>query len=161
MFDALNCDIVVSEFKLQSRYYIYFQTNILGKTMKYLIFPSYRLNSTTTVPLQRWLSLFSRTKLASNQQPPPKNDLLSAKPNCFMVNELGELLMCEEKGRWEYKCVGGWVVTQVNKVFIDIQIKITSFWKTFMENFIPHFSCSWEETVSVKPTSRTIDLKKV
>ena len=31
--NVLNCDIVVSEFKLQSRYYVHLRTNILGKDM--------------------------------------------------------------------------------------------------------------------------------
>ena len=36
---ALDCRIVVCEFKLQSRYYVHFQTNTLGKTMNLLILP--------------------------------------------------------------------------------------------------------------------------
>ena len=35
--NMLDCDIVVSEFKLQSCYYIHFQTNTLGKGMNPLI----------------------------------------------------------------------------------------------------------------------------
>ena len=42
MFKAMECRIVVSEFVLQSRYYVLFRANIL---------PSYGLNSTTTVLL--------------------------------------------------------------------------------------------------------------
>ena len=49
---VLNCDNVVNEFKHQYRYYIAFQTNTLGKGMNPPYFPSYRLNSTTTVFLQ-------------------------------------------------------------------------------------------------------------
>ena len=48
---VLDCNIVVSMFKLQLRYYIHFRTNILGKAWTPL-FPSYGLNSTTTVLLQ-------------------------------------------------------------------------------------------------------------
>ena len=44
----LDYDIVVSEFELQSRYYVLFRTNILG------IF-SYVLNNISTVLLQGWL----------------------------------------------------------------------------------------------------------
>ena len=40
MVKAIDSGIVVSEFKLQSRYYIYFQTNTLGKGMNPLIFPA-------------------------------------------------------------------------------------------------------------------------
>ena len=39
MVKALDCRIIVSEFKLQSRYYIHFQTNALGKDMNPLILP--------------------------------------------------------------------------------------------------------------------------
>ena len=35
--NVLDCDIVVSEFELQWRYYVHFQTNILGKDMSLLI----------------------------------------------------------------------------------------------------------------------------
>ena len=40
MVKALNCEIVVSEFALQSRYYVYFRTNTLGKDMNPLILPA-------------------------------------------------------------------------------------------------------------------------
>ena len=36
----LNCDIVVSEFELQSHNYIYFGINTLGKGMNPFIFPA-------------------------------------------------------------------------------------------------------------------------
>ena len=36
---VLNCDIIVSEFELQSRYYVYFRTNSLGKGMNLLTPP--------------------------------------------------------------------------------------------------------------------------
>ena len=35
---ALDCDIVVSDFDLQSRYYVHFQTNTPGKGMN-VLFP--------------------------------------------------------------------------------------------------------------------------
>ena len=37
--NALDCDIVVSEFELQSRYYVHFRTNTLGKGMNPLLRP--------------------------------------------------------------------------------------------------------------------------
>ena len=48
MVKSLPCGIVVSEFELQSRYYVHFWTNILGKGINL----SYGLNSTTTVLLE-------------------------------------------------------------------------------------------------------------
>ena len=37
MVEAMDCGIVVSEFELQSRYYVHFRTNTLGKGMNPLI----------------------------------------------------------------------------------------------------------------------------
>ena len=37
MVKAMDCGIVVSEFVLQSRYYVHFRANTLGKGMKSLI----------------------------------------------------------------------------------------------------------------------------
>ena len=37
---ARDCGIVVSEFDLQSRYYVHFRTNTLGKGMNPLILPA-------------------------------------------------------------------------------------------------------------------------
>ena len=37
MVKAMNCEIVVSEFVLQSRYYVHFRVNTLGKGMNPLI----------------------------------------------------------------------------------------------------------------------------
>ena len=51
MVKAMACGIVVSEFVLQSRYYVHFQANILGKVIEHPYRPSYGLNSTTTVIL--------------------------------------------------------------------------------------------------------------
>ena len=39
MVKAMDCGIVVSEFVLQSRYYVHFRTNTLGKGMNTLILP--------------------------------------------------------------------------------------------------------------------------
>ena len=39
MVKAMNCGIVVREFILQSRYYVHFRTNTLGKGMNPLILP--------------------------------------------------------------------------------------------------------------------------
>ena len=40
MVKAMDCGIVVSEFLLQSRYYVYFRANTLGKGMNPLILPA-------------------------------------------------------------------------------------------------------------------------
>ena len=40
MVKAMDCGIVVSEFELQSHYYVHFLTNTLGKGMKPLILPA-------------------------------------------------------------------------------------------------------------------------
>ena len=40
MVKAMDCGIIVSKFKLQSHYYIHFQTNTLGKGMNPLILPA-------------------------------------------------------------------------------------------------------------------------
>ena len=47
--NMLDCDIVVSEFEVQSRYNVHFRTNTLRKVMNPLIPLNYELNSTTTV----------------------------------------------------------------------------------------------------------------
>ena len=39
MVKAMDCGIVVSEFELQSRYYVHFRANTLGKCMNLLILP--------------------------------------------------------------------------------------------------------------------------
>ena len=36
---AMDCEIVVSEFEIQSRYYVHFRTNTLGKGMNLFILP--------------------------------------------------------------------------------------------------------------------------
>ena len=51
MVEAMDGGIVVSEFVLQSRYYVHFRANTLGKGMNPPYPPSYWLNSTTTVLL--------------------------------------------------------------------------------------------------------------
>ena len=54
MVKSLDCRIVVSEFELQSRYYVHFWTNTFGKGMNPLILPSMGyLNGTTTVLLKK------------------------------------------------------------------------------------------------------------
>ena len=40
MVKAMDCGIVVSEFEFQSRCYVHFRTNILGKGMNPLILPA-------------------------------------------------------------------------------------------------------------------------
>ena len=40
MVKAMDCGIVVSEFELQSSYYVYFRANTLGKGMNPLILPA-------------------------------------------------------------------------------------------------------------------------
>ena len=40
MVKALDCGIVVSEFEFQSRYYVHFRTNTIGKVMNPLILPA-------------------------------------------------------------------------------------------------------------------------
>ena len=51
MVKAMDCETVVSEFVLQSRYYVHFRENTLGKGMNPTYPPSYGLNSSTTVLL--------------------------------------------------------------------------------------------------------------
>ena len=51
MVKALDCEIEESEFELQSRYYVLFRTNTLGKGMNPLILPAKGLNSATTIIL--------------------------------------------------------------------------------------------------------------
>ena len=40
MVKAMDCRIIVHEFVLQSRYYVHFQANTLGKGMNPLILPA-------------------------------------------------------------------------------------------------------------------------
>ena len=46
MDNILDYDIVVSEFEIQSRYNVHFQTNTLGKMNEPIIPTSYRLHIT-------------------------------------------------------------------------------------------------------------------
>ena len=55
MVKAMDCGIVVSEFVLQSRYFVHFQANTLGKSIEPLYSPSHGLNITITVLLEEWL----------------------------------------------------------------------------------------------------------
>ena len=52
MVKAIDCGIVVSEFVLQSHYYVHFRANTIGKGMDTPYPSSYGLNSTTTVLLE-------------------------------------------------------------------------------------------------------------
>ena len=52
---AMDSGIVLSEFVFQSRYYVHFRTNTLGKRYEPPYPPSYGLNSTSTVLLGEWL----------------------------------------------------------------------------------------------------------
>ena len=51
MVKAMDYGILISEFVLQSHYYIHFRANTLGEGMNPSYPPSYGLNSTTTVLL--------------------------------------------------------------------------------------------------------------
>ena len=54
--NVLDFDIVVNEFELQSRYYVHFRTNTLGKDINPLNpAPGYGLSSTIAILLQGWL----------------------------------------------------------------------------------------------------------
>ena len=55
MVKAMDCRTVVSEFVLQSRCYVHFREDTLGKGMNPPYPSSYGLNSTTTVLLGEWL----------------------------------------------------------------------------------------------------------
>ena len=55
MVKALDCGIVVSEFELQSCYYVHFLCKYPWERYEPPYPPSYGLNSTTTVLLERWL----------------------------------------------------------------------------------------------------------
>ena len=52
MVKAMTCGLVVSEFVLQSRYYVHFRANTLGKGIGPPYPPSYGLNSPNTVLLE-------------------------------------------------------------------------------------------------------------
>ena len=54
MVKAMDCRIVVSEFVLQSRYYVHFRSNTLGKGIEPPYPPSYGLNCPNTVLLGEW-----------------------------------------------------------------------------------------------------------
>ena len=49
MNNRQDCDIIENEFELQSRYYVHFRTNILGKSMDTFISSSYGLNCTNVI----------------------------------------------------------------------------------------------------------------
>ena len=62
--NMLDCDIVISEFKLQSRYYIHFRSNTLGKGMNR--FSAFWLGHLTFVPDGR-----SKSRADSGPNRPP------------------------------------------------------------------------------------------
>ena len=66
----MDCRIVVSEFVLQSRYYVHFRTNTIGKGMNPLYPASCGLNSTTTV-LLRLLTLNNLQRLICHKTKKP------------------------------------------------------------------------------------------
>ena len=55
MTHMLDCDIVVSEFELQSCCKVHFQANSLWKCVNFLTYPDHGLISTTCVLLQGWI----------------------------------------------------------------------------------------------------------
>ena len=55
MSKMLNYVLEVSEFELQSRYYVHIRTDTLGKVWTHLSFPALGLNSIIAVLLQIWL----------------------------------------------------------------------------------------------------------
>ena len=55
MVKAMDCEIIVSVFELQSRYYVHFEANTLGKVMTAPYPPSYGFNCTPTVLLRERL----------------------------------------------------------------------------------------------------------
>ena len=57
MVILLDYSLEVSEFELQSYYYVTFWTNTIGKDIETLYPPSYWLNSTPTVLLQEWYNV--------------------------------------------------------------------------------------------------------
>ena len=64
MVNVLECDIVVSEFKLLSHYYVQFWINTLGKSIEASIIPArYELNNATTVLQGRLLEFSYLRKL--------------------------------------------------------------------------------------------------
>ena len=55
MAKVLDWDTVVSQFEIQSSYYVHFQMNTTWERYENPDPPSYRLNSITDVLLQGWL----------------------------------------------------------------------------------------------------------
>ena len=85
--NVLNCDIEVSEFELQLRYYIHFRTNSLEKATNSLIPPRWTLNSTYTLFLQGWLWHYVTHEgwYAIKQSNPPKSAALTATVHISMM----------------------------------------------------------------------------
>ena len=92
MANLLDCDIIVSEFKLQSCYYIHFQAKAHGKCMN-LLFPfSNGLNYNTTVLLQGWLWHYKvaikQMLLRSAEEMSTASDLPSQSIHCILSHYL-------------------------------------------------------------------------
>ena len=60
--------MVKALFEFQSRYYVHFQKNTVGKGMKFRNLPIYGLNSTTIVFLKGWIRHRYVIKLQTNLQ---------------------------------------------------------------------------------------------
>ena len=92
MVKKIDCKIVVSEFEFQSRYYVHFRTNILGKGMNPPYPPSYGLNSTTIVLLEKWLWHWITYKIwyAIKQRNHPKPETTYFSARQLKINFLHE-----------------------------------------------------------------------
>ena len=87
MVKAMDCGIVVSEFKIQLLYYIHFQTNNLGKGMNLLILPAMG----EIVPLFIWKDCFG-TKYPTRVDMPLNKE---TKP-IYIFKENFKLLICSK-----------------------------------------------------------------
>ncbi len=68
MANALDCGIVVSEFELQSCFYIQFRTDTLGKKYDHPYPSSYELNSTTIVLLQGGIKYPTKVEMSFKEK---------------------------------------------------------------------------------------------
>ena len=101
MANVLNSYIVVREFEIQSRYYVHFWANALGKGMNPHILTRYGLNNSTAVLLQGCfdIELFTKVDIPSKKlnQINQKlisihSDIISKKANsCQNVNRMVKL----------------------------------------------------------------------
>ena len=69
MVKAMSCGIVVRKFVLQSRYYVHFRANTLGKGMNPLFSLQLWVNSRTDQVLQPWGGNQSRRRKTLNSKP--------------------------------------------------------------------------------------------